>query len=93
MTDTQKDVLSKRIEFLERLNKELELIAHRWRWLAVAGTGLLFVIFILTAVILTIREQDARRDADYLRLKPQDQKERREQERANQLGRTGQEVE
>jgi len=67
MTDSEKADFLQRITQLEQINSELQLTAWRLRLFSVAGTAGLLILFLLTAAVLTMREQDARKDADYFR--------------------------
>jgi len=93
MTDTEKDALLQRIKQLEQVNEELNLIARRWRHLCMAGTVVLFLIFLLTAGVMMTREQDLRKEADNLRIKLEGRKEQRELPRTGPSALGGQDIE
>jgi hypothetical protein len=93
MTDTERDALLKRVKQLERINKELNAVARRWRQLATAGTVVLLLLFLLTAGVLTWREREVRTEADYLRMKLDNQREQRDFSGSGSVGLAGREVE
>jgi hypothetical protein len=78
MTDPERDGYLERVKHLEHINIELELTVRRWRGLSLAGIGGLVVLFLLTAAVLSWREQGARKDADYLRWRLENRREQRD---------------
>jgi hypothetical protein len=62
MSEIAKAQLLVRIDSLEQANR-------RWRLLAFVGMPFLIILFVVALVIATRREEEARHEADYLRLK------------------------
>jgi hypothetical protein len=93
MTDPERNGFLRRVKQLEQINRDLELNARRWRRLTVAGTAALLILFLLTAAVLTTREQDACKDADYFRWKLENQREQGGFERTGPSGLIGREIE
>ena len=93
MTDPEKAAFQQRVKQLEQLNSELQLTARRLRLFSIAGTAGLLVLFLLTAAVLAWREDTARKDADYLRWRLEDQRNQRNVERPAYPGPVGRDVE